>query len=271
MSQDSIKKAVVETSAMTWIERVPLLSLYARTRGLYFLISWGHRIAGGVVLIIAWIYLLQITSTYALTQGPTGSVLGSVLKWLVAIPLVFHTFNGGRVILYELFEKRNDESMTNRAFAFSGLYLLTLAVIMLVGNQGVTPFSYWLVATIAAVFVGYEIAMKISRIGHSFFWKWQRISGGFLLVMLPAYLLFISLNPTPIKGGIISGGIQKFVVAISYLGLLVATLYHGAYGIWSVLSDYLTSASMRKGLAVLLTLVSALFAWIGAKAILGIS
>lgn len=270
MSGDSTKKAV-EASAKAWIERVPLLSQYGRTRGPHFLISWGHRIAGGLMLIIAWIYLLCITSPYALTQGSAGSALGSVLKWLVAIPLVFHTFNGGRVIVYELFEKRNDESMTNRAFAFAVLYLLTLAVIMLVGNQHVTPFTYWLVATIAAVFVGYEIAMKIKRLGHSFFWKWQRISGGFLLIMLPAYLLFISLDPTPIEGGIISGGIQKSVVAFCYLGLLVATLYHGAYGIWSVLTDYLISAGMRKGLVVLVILVSALFAWIGAKAILGIN
>ena len=275
MSLESVgtkfKAPIIQT-----LEKFPILSVYAKTRGWYFVISWAHRITGILLVIFVWLHIYSLDPPH--TPSPHDGELNvfqlfifGFLKWLLAIPIIFHAFNGGRLILYESFGKRNDESLIRWMFGLSILYLAILGLFMLIGNQGVSEFFYWTTMLACALTLGFGVAVRIWNTGHSLFWKWQRISGGFLLVMVPAYLLFIHLDPSMAKEtNVVIIWIEKILVKAAHLGLLVGALYHGGYGIWSVLSDYLSSKTLQRGLAVLVSLVTLIFAWLGIKVTLGI-
>jgi succinate dehydrogenase hydrophobic membrane anchor protein len=136
------------------------------------------------------------------------------------------------------------------------------------GNQSASPFIFWLVMIAGASILSYGVGSRIWRSGHSVFWKLQRISATFLLVMIPAYMLFIHLAPVASQEmGIMIPIVQKYFIQAVYLVLLAGTLYHAGYGIWSLVSDYLTSPTFRKGLALLVTLVMLVFGWVGVTTI----
>jgi len=60
--------------------------------------------------------------------------LFSHLEWALAMPVIFHALNGGRLILYEAFGYRNDESMIRWASGLSTIYALLLGTFMIMGN-----------------------------------------------------------------------------------------------------------------------------------------
>jgi succinate dehydrogenase hydrophobic anchor subunit len=62
---------------------------------------------------------------------------------------------------------------------------------------------------------------------------------------------------------------NRFVRSVR-LVLLMAALYHGGYGVFSVVSDYLSSRILRIGFTFLITVVMLIFAWICFKLTLGI-
>jgi len=108
---------------------------------------------------------------------------------------------GARLILYECFGNRNDDAMIRWVFALSFIYVVVLGILMLMGNQMVSPFLYWVIMFAQALVVAYGVATRILNSRHSVLWKMQRISGSFLLIMVPAYFLFIPLNPITGDGG----------------------------------------------------------------------
>ncbi len=86
------------------------------------------------------------------------------------------------------------------------------------------------------------------------------------MVMVPAYFLFMHLNPFPgmETGGAILWVENVFAGAVHFL-LLMAALYHGAYGLFSVIGDYLSSRILRMGFAFLITVLMLIFAWMSIK------
>lgn len=275
MNGDS-EKTRFEASIISKLENLPFISFYAKTRGWYFLISWCHRITGILLVIFVWIHIYSLDSISALgtyhekTQAARTFII-ALLGWILSIPVIFHAFNGGRLILYESFGKRNDESMIRWVFVLSILYVALLGLLMLMGDQGVSPFLYWLMTFVIALIVAYGVAARIWNTEHSVFWKCQRTSGAFLLVMVPAYILFIHLGP--LSGKVIQmviGGAQNFFIRVVHLAILMGALYHGGYGIWSVVSDYLSSRILKAGLTILVTLVTLIFTWFGIRLIIGV-
>jgi len=127
MNGDS-DKTRFEASIISRLESLPFISLYAKTRGWFFLISWCHRITGILLVIFVWVHLYSIDSVSALgtyhgkTQVTRASII-ALLGWVLSIPIIFHAFNGGRLILYESFGKRNDESMIRNPFPISYMLL----------------------------------------------------------------------------------------------------------------------------------------------------
>ena len=275
MNVDSDKMRF-ETSIISRLESLPFISFYAKTRGWYFLISWCHRLTGILLVILVWFHIYSIDSIAALEThhgkiSAARTFIIALLGWILSIPAVFHALNGGRLILYESFGKRNDESMTRWVFVLSILYVALLGLFMLMGDQSVSPFLYWVVTSVVAFILAYGVAARIWNTEHSVFWKFQRTSGAFLLAMVPAYILFIQLNP--LSGRItqaVMGGAQDFFIRIVHLAMLLGALYHGGYGIWSVVSDYLSSRILKAGLTVLVTLVTLIFTWFGIRLIIGI-
>jgi succinate dehydrogenase hydrophobic anchor subunit len=271
-----LKNTKFEASIISRLETLPFISIYAKTRGWYFLISWFHRITGILLVIFVWfhVYFLDSFSTLGTYLGNTQAVRTSImalLGWILSIPIIFHAFNGGRLILYESFGKRNDESMIRWVFTLSVLYVALLGLFLLMGDQSVSPFLYWLMMSVTALIMAYSIAARIWKTEHSVFWKLQRTSGAFLLVTVPAYILFIHLSPSSGKvPQMVMGTVQIFFIRIIHLAMLVGALYHGGYGIWSVVSDYISSRILKSGLTILITLVTLIFTWFGIKLIIGV-
>ncbi len=251
------------------LEKLPKLSFYARTRGWHFVIAWIHRITGILLLIFVWIHMYFFSSPYGtgaqeLKAQGLGSLISSVFQWILAVPIIFHAFNGGRLILYEIYGNRGEQSMFRWMTGLGIIYLVVLGLLMLMGNQSVSPFIFWFVMTAGASILSYGVGARIWRGGHSIFWRLQRVTAAFLLVMIPGYMLFTHLSPVAgQETGIAIPGIQKYFIQAVYLLLLAGTLYHAGYGIWSLVSDYLSSRTLRRGVAVLVTLVMLVFGWIG--------
>jgi succinate dehydrogenase hydrophobic anchor subunit len=110
---------------------------------------------------------------------------------------------------------------------------------------------------------------RIWRLGHSQFWKFQRASGAFLLVMIPAHFLFMHLNPAVGKdSAVIIARIQNVFIKIVDLALVLAVVYHGGYGLFSVGKDYLVSRRLQVLMTALIAVVMILSAWIGVKIII---
>ena len=251
------------------LEKFPKISFFAKTRGWHFILAWCHRVTGILLVIFVWIHIYSYSSPYApgvqdvKTLG-FGSLICSVFQWALAIPIIFHAFNGGRLILYEIYGNRGEESMLRWMTGLAIIYLAVLGLLMLMGNQSASPFLFWLVMTAVALILSYGVGARIWPRGHSIFWKLQRISAVFLLVMIPAYILFMHLTPAAGREmGIVIPGMQRVFIQVVYLLLLAASLYHAGYGIWSLVSDYLSSPTLRTGLALLVTLVMLVFGWVG--------
>jgi succinate dehydrogenase hydrophobic membrane anchor protein len=265
METDSVKTGVDE-AVLSKFRNVPVLSTYAQSRGWYFIMSWCHRITGLGLVGVVWIRILSMkhVSKTVVHDTPEQSFLVSLSLWLLAIPVILHGLNGGRLILYESFGRRNDDVLMRWVAGLSIVYLAILALLMAVGDQYVSLFFYWLVGFVCALVLGYSVAAKVWSTGHSIFWKMQRISGAFLLVMVPAYILFLNLDsPLDATGSPMISRMAIRFVSVVYMVFLVAALLHGAYGLWSTVSDYIPSKVTRVCSIVLITLATLVFTWVG--------
>jgi len=261
---------------LSLLERLPLVSFYAKTRGWHYIICWCNRIAGLLLVIWLWLHIyflafLYTPSAYDGNMNIFRYFIFALLQWVLSLPVIFHAFNGGRLILYEIFGKRNDETMVRWMFGLSVLYMGLVGLLMIMGNQSVSPFFFWLLMFLTALICGYGVARRIWYSEHSIFWKLQRISGAFLLVMVPAHLLFMHLNPSiGMEASVIIERMQNWFIKAVDLVLVVAALYHGGYGLFSVLGEYLSSQILRRGLVCVVAFITFIFAWIGIRLILTI-
>jgi succinate dehydrogenase / fumarate reductase cytochrome b subunit len=258
------------------LNKIPYVAFYAHTRGWAFILSWGHRITGLLMVVYVWFHLITLSALsspldYDAKMALFSSPLIVFFEWLLAIPVIFHAVNGGRLMLFEIYGYRDDTAMIRWSFVVSAAYVCLLAVFMLLGNQSVSPIFFWLTVFIIAVICGYAFLARIWRLGHSPFWKFQRVSGVFLLVMIPAHFLFMHLNPAVGKdSAVIIARLQNFFVKIVDIAMVLAVVYHGGYGLFSVGKDYIVSRRLQILMTVLVAVVMVLSAWIGLKVIITI-
>jgi len=258
------------------LSRIPYVAFYARTRGWEFILSWSHRITGLLLVLYLWFHLITLSALnspgdYDAKMALFSSPLVVFFEWLLAIPVIFHAVNGGRLMLFEIYGYRDDTTMIRWLFRVSAAYICLLAVFMLLGDQSVSPIFFWLTVFGIAVIGGYAFLARIWRLGHSQFWKFQRASGVFLLVMIPAHFLFMHLNPAVGKdSAVIIARMQSAFIKIVDLAMVLAVVYHGGYGLFSVGKDYIASRPLQILMTVLVAVVMVLFAWMGLEIILTI-
>ena len=216
-----------------------------QNRGGSYIIGWSHRLTG--LLLLAYV-LLHINTLSTLSSPEVFTRKAEMfsgpffvfLEWLLAIPVIFHCLNGGRLLVYELFTTRHDEKLIGWMGTLSIVYMLLLGYLMFLGNQEVSPLFFWLTALVLSLIVTCPVWQKISRVNGSIFWKLQRLSGAFLFVLVPAHMLFMHLNPTVGRDvQVISERLNQPLIVALDTGLLVCILYHGGYGLIGILKDYL--------------------------------
>jgi len=253
------------------LNHIPWGRFYADARGCPFIISWCHRVSGLLLVGYVWfhIYTLRILSSppiYDATMRFYSFSFSRILEWALAIPAIFHTFNGGRLILYEIFGYRNDASMICWMLGLSFGYLMLLAFFMLLGSQNVSPVFFWLITLVAGVVFAYRVASKMWRIPHSLSWKFQRITGAYLLILIPAHLLFMHLNHGMAHDAttVILRMQNPFIKGLNII-LILGVLYHGGYGLWSLIGDYIGSKRYRLALGALVLIIMGSLAFVGIK------
>jgi len=256
----------IVTSFMPILERLPVLSWYAKTRGWYYVISWLHRFTGIGLLIILIVYMYILSSLQAPDVDPAKmkvivSPIFLLLAWASSLVVSFHALNGGRLVLYELFGKRDDADMIRWIFGLSAAYAAMVGLMMAMNNQRVSAFFFWLMAFSLGAIAAYVVASRIWKKRHSVLWKLQRISGAFLFVTVPAYLLFSYLNPGEADGAQrVIVGAQNVFARLVFLTLATCALYHAGYGLFSIVADYTSSGRTRVGMTAFIIVLIAVLA-----------
>ncbi|MDP1992040.1 MAG: hypothetical protein Q8K00_13575 [Syntrophales bacterium] len=250
-------------SLLPILEKMPILSRYAKTRGWYYVISWLHRFAG------IWLFIALMIHMYALWSWQAAGIpnrdmnltvrpIFVFLAWTSSLVVSFHALNGGRLILYELYGQRNDEAMIRWTFGLSVTYAVIVGFLMIMKNQSVSALFFWLMTFCTGAVTAYAVESRIGNSRHSIFWKLQRISGAFLFTAIPAYLIFVYLNPVladRTRTG--SACVQNTFIRVVTLTLAVSALYHAGYGLFSIAADYASSRTLRTGVTALIIAVIA--------------
>jgi succinate dehydrogenase hydrophobic membrane anchor protein len=256
------------------LEHIPVVSYYAKTRGWPFVIAWMHRLAGVLLslYVLVHIYTLSFLATptgYDSKMKAFGFFPFTFLEWLLAVPVIFHAFNGGRLILFEIFGARNDRPMLRWVFGLSATYVLLQALLVVMGNQSVSSIFFWLTIVILSSCLVVAVTSKIWNVRGAISWKLQRISGVYLLIMIPAHLLFMHLQPgVGHEAYVVIARMQNIFIKFVDLTLVIAVLYHAGYGLISISKDYITSRILQYSISFLVIFVLAVFGWIGVKLII---
>jgi succinate dehydrogenase hydrophobic anchor subunit len=89
--------------------------------------------------------------------------------------------------------------------------------------------------------------------------------------MIPAHFLFMHLNPTVGKdSAVIIARMQSGFIKMVDIAMVLAVVYHGGYGLFSVGKDYIASRPLQLLMTVLVAVVMVLSAWVGLKIIITI-
>ena len=248
------------------LEKLPVLSRYAMTRGWYYVISWLQRFTG------IWLFIALMVHICTLSPWQTANVFNTgmniparqifvLLAWASSLVVGFHALNGGRLILYELFGKRSDEAMIRWTFGLSVMYAAIVGLLMIVKNQSVSALFFWLMTFFTGSVTAYAVESRIGKSRHSIFWKLQRISGAFLFTAVPAYLIFLYLNPV-LADGARTGSVcaQNLFIRVVILTMAASALYHAGYGLFSIAADYASTRTLRVGMTALIAAVIAVVA-----------
>lgn len=240
----------IDPRILKLLNGIPALADYTRNRGASSAISWAHRLSGVFMVIFLGFHIFTLsalTTPAAYTDKMKLYQLPVMvfIEWALALPVVFHALNGGRLILYESFRCRNDQVLLNWVAGLTLLYSGLLAVLMLMGSQNVSAVFFGLLAVSVALTAVYGLYVRIGHTTHAWSWKLQRLTGAFLLV-IPAHFLFMHLGPQIAKDAAqVALRMQNPWIKLVDAALVLSALYHGGYGLNSILNDYVGSKELR--------------------------
>ncbi len=266
MSVNSIRK-------ITGIQYIQHLS---RTHGWPYIISWGQRISGVLLVVYVCFHIITLSAL----QDPVlfenkmkmfASLFPAFFEWLLAVPVIYHSLNGGRLLLYELFGNRRDQLVLGWVYILSVSYIVLLGFFMAIGNQSVSAILFWVYMIVVSLFITFVTVKKIKQSHASVAWKLQRISGAFLFVMIPAHMLYMHLDPITGRDAqvIIARMSSSFIKLVDFM-LVCSVLYHGAYGLLGICRDYLSSRRLQVISTFSITILMAVFAWLGVNVIFSV-
>ena len=188
------------------------------------------------------------------------------LEWALAIPVILHALNGGRLILFESFGSRQDNRLLDWVVGTGLGYCIVLGVAMVSGRLIMPATLYWGPALAVALAFTYWGGRKTWQTAHNALWKMQRTSGLFLLIMVPAHLFFMHMNKLISKDAdIILTRLQNPFIKIVNIALAAAVLYHGAYGLISIINDYVANPLVRRLVANALIATAFIFFILAAR------
>jgi len=256
---------------VTRIPGIQYLQILSRQRGWPYIASWMHRITGVMLSCYIILHLLTLSAL----NNPNyfdhkiklyAAIFPVSLEWLLAVPVIYHSLNGGRLILYEIFGNRQDNTVLKWVLGFCISYMILLGIFMIMGNQVVSAIFFWTYIAAISTFITYLTVVRINCSGASFLWKMQRISGAFLFLMIPAHMLFMHLDPAVGRDAhLIINRMDNIFIKCIDLVLVISVLYHSAYGLIAISKDYLSSGRVQTTCMAGVVFIMIIFAWIGIK------
>lgn len=255
---------------------IPFIGGLVQAKGWAYVISWGHRLSGLVLIGYALFHVYTLTALttpqdYDAKMKLLSSPFFVFLEWALAVPVILHAANGVRLILFELFGQRNDKAMISWALTFAAVYSAFMAALMCMGNQSVSPVFFWMMAAILGALFTAAVWAKVWSVRHAWGWKFQRISGAFLAVMIPAHFIMshVNLASSHTAQVVITRMQSGFIKFIDGLILIVLS-YHAAYALISLSRDYIGSKGLRSAAITVIILGLAAAAYAGLRLTLAI-
>lgn len=249
-----------------------LLPLLAERFGWAYVLAWLHRISGILLLIYFILHIVTLSylanpARYTEKMELFTSSFFLFLAWALCLPLIFHAVNGARLMLYESFGVRNDRLLIRLCIIIVLIYSLFLGLMMIEGNQDATPIFYWGLAFLIAAVFAFELWNMLRSTFHSWFWILQRITAAYLLIVMPAHMLFAHLNISMAHdASVVTARMSLNFIKFVDLTLVIAIAYHAAYGLISISKDYLHNKSLYlKGLSAAMVLLMGFMAAWGVK------
>ena len=266
----------VESYIISLMDKLPILSYYANSRGWSFLISWGHRLAGLTLVgyMFAHIYTLSLLfhpAAFDADMKLLHNFVFSFLEWCVAIPVIFHSLNGGRLILYELFHVRAEETMIRFMTIIGFLYIFIVGFFFIEEARQISAILFWSIAVIVSLLACFIVLFKIWATDNSILWKLQRITGAFMFPMLIGHMFFMHMNYlTGHDSQTILQRIQSPFIKGMDFAFIILLLFHAAYGLFSIIADYIKPGFVLKSLTFLIIIVMVISAFFGIRIIVAL-
>jgi len=266
----------VKAQLVQMMERSQAVSYTTRSRGWGFVMTWAHRVAGLTLVVYMFFHIFTLSglhepARFASEMKFFHNVVFSVLEWALAFPVIFHGLNGTRLILYEIFRARNDGLMIRWVFLLSALYVLTLGLFMVKGDQQVSAGFFWLIVAMASTIAGVIVYRRLWHTQNATLWKLQRVSGALLFPMVSGHMFFMHLN---YQAG---HDLETILARMSGMGmklvdlvLVVSVFFHAGFGLYTIIGDYVEDPRLKAGLSVLTSFVMAILAFAGAKLVFSI-
>ena len=275
-----MEKAVRITKAEAYVisvmQRIPVLSYYATARGWSFLISWGHRLAGLtlVAYMFAHLYTLSLLfnpATFDADMRFLNNLVFTFLEWCVAVPVIFHSLNGGRLVLYEIFRMREEELAIRSMVAVGFIYIAIVGFFFIGEGHQITATLFWSVTLAISIVALLVVLFKIWLTRNSLFWKLQRVTGAFMFPMLIGHMLFMHMN-------YLTGHDSKtillrlespFMRGMDFV-FVIFLLFHAGYGLFSIIADYIKPGPLLKATTLVIIIVMAISAFYGIRLIVAL-
>jgi succinate dehydrogenase hydrophobic membrane anchor protein len=274
--ENAVKITRAEASVISLMGRIPILSYYANSRGWSFLLSWAHRLAGLTLVgyMFAHIYTLSLLfdpATFDADMKFLDHFIFAFLEWCVAIPVIFHSLNGSRLILYELFHVREEELMIRSVVVLGCIYVLLVGFFFIEEGPQISAIIFWSITNAISISALLIILFKIWITRNSIMWKLQRITGVFMLPMLIGHMFFMHMNYlTGHDSKTILMRMQSpFIRGLDFV-FIVFLLFHAGYGLFSIIADYIKPGPLLKSLTILIVIVMAVSAFYGIRIVVAL-
>jgi len=274
--EDAIKITRAEASVVSLMGRIPILSYYVHSRGWSFLLSWGHRLAGLTLVgyMFAHIYTLSLLfdpATYDADMKFLDHFIFAFLEWCVAIPVIFHSLNGSRLILYELFRVREEELMIRTVVVLGFIYVMIVGFFFIQEGPQISATIFWSITSAISICTFLIVVFKTWGTKNSILWKLQRITGAFMLPILVGHMFFMHMNYLTGHDSktILMRMESPFIKGLDFL-FIIFLLFHAGYGMFGIIADYIKPGPLLKFLTALIFIVMAISAFFGMRIVLAL-
>jgi succinate dehydrogenase hydrophobic membrane anchor protein len=147
-----------------------------------------------------------------------------------------------------------------------------LGYLMVAGDQQVSAGFFWLITLIISGIAGYVVFAKIGNTANHALWKMQRISGALLLPMVSAHMVFMHMNDAVGHDvDVITIRMQNYFIKGIDIILLILIIFHGTYGVCTILNDYVAKNYIRNLAALITIVVMVACGWTGVKLVIAMS